>query len=159
MLTFKSENKVEKSTLKGTYKNIDWTSKSHSIKDQGACGSCWAFAASAVAEATLAIEHGWDAQTGLSEQQQMDCAYLKWGNLACSGGLMANSWKYFLANPGWCSDEQYPYEAKKGTCRDESCKSGPTVASWTPIDANDCDGVASALEGKPVAVGIAAGTW
>lgn len=109
-LTYKSDKPQQPHTNRASNngKAIDWSANDSAVKDQGSCGSCWAFAASAGAESLLKIHHDIDAD--LSEQQQMDCSY-SFGNLACMGGLMANSWNYFIEREvGWCSNKDYPYK-------------------------------------------------
>ena len=66
-----------------------------SVKDQGFCGSCYAFAAVAAVESTYMIVRG-SYFPNLSEQQIVDCSgYL--GNLGCSGGYRDRSLNYVKA--------------------------------------------------------------
>ena len=54
--------------------SIDWRAqnKVHEVKNQGSCGSCWAFAAATVQESMQAIKN--DAPVvRLSEQEGVDC--------------------------------------------------------------------------------------
>jgi C1A family cysteine protease len=54
------------------------------VKNQGSCGSCWAFSAVAAIESTLLINGRTEL---LSEQQLVDCSRA-YGNQGCSGGWM-----------------------------------------------------------------------
>jgi len=69
---------------------VDWKAKGkvNPVKNQGSCGSCWAFSAVASAESKHAINSGQLLQ--LSEQQLVDCS--KSSNYGCSGGMYDRAW-------------------------------------------------------------------
>merc|ERR1711992_501030 len=96
------------------------------VKNQGQCGSCWAFSTTGSIESRTAIAN---KQTGsdivtLSEQQLVDCSG-SYGNQGCNGGLMDNAFKYYLGSgKGAILEADYPYTARGGTCQ----SSGKTVA-------------------------------
>ncbi|XP_064075099.1 cathepsin L-like proteinase [Vanessa tameamea] len=85
-----------------------------SIKNQGSCGSCWAFATAAAVEATLARNNG-ARNLDLSEQSLVDCAwgYNNWG---CKGGTLDGVFKYVLKH-GIPTEEDYGlYLDENGFC-------------------------------------------
>jgi C1A family cysteine protease len=84
--------------------SIDWRAqnKVHEVKNQGSCGSCWAFAAATVQESMQAIKN--DAPVvRLSEQEGVDCDQRSYG---CSGGWMSYYWQ-MSAEIGSSSNEAY----------------------------------------------------
>ena len=90
------------------------------VKNQGQCGSCWAFSANGALEAALAKKarkNGLDAGSvaTLSEQQLVDCSR-KFGNEGCRGGLMDLAYQYILEAGGIESDKTYPYTGHDGVC-------------------------------------------
>ena len=91
------------------------------VKDQGACGSCWAFSAVTAMESAYAIKHSLTSSSMklLSEQQLVDCSG-DYGNHGCNGGLMEKAFNYAKDN-AMCSEDAYPYEAVDGECRKGSC--------------------------------------
>ena len=70
---------------------IDWVKKGKvtAVKNQGNCGSCWAFAAATVQETMQSIKTG-KRPLRLSEQQGLDCCEESFG---CEGGWMAHYWE------------------------------------------------------------------
>ena len=76
--------------------DIDWAAqgKVSRIKNQGSCGSCWAFAATGVMESWALIN---GQEVDLSEQQLVDCTRLK-GNFGCRGGWPQNALDYVKNN-------------------------------------------------------------
>lgn len=76
------------------------------MKDQGKCGSSWAFSATGALEGRL---YGATRMlTRLSEQQLLDCT-LDYGNKGCSGGTAIASFSYIQNFGGICRASDYPY--------------------------------------------------
>ena len=85
------------------------------VKDQLHCGSCWAFSAIGALESAHYIASG--ELLTFSEQQLIDCAYLRYGNLGCNGGSMDNAYKYF-EDDYIMEEKAYPYTS--GSTGDDS---------------------------------------
>ncbi len=83
------------------------------VRNQGQCGSCWAFAATAASESLFALAN--NKMANFSEQQLVDCSG-DYGNNGCGGGLATNAFRYIVDN-GIAGQKNYPdYSAKQGQC-------------------------------------------
>ncbi|XP_064596068.1 procathepsin L-like [Liolophura sinensis] len=98
--------------------SMDWRSLGFitPVKNQGQCGSPWAFAVTGSVEARHAMYCSPHQLVSLSEQNLMDCSD-KYGNYGCNGGYMDTSFEYIRENGGIDTEASYPYEAKDGKCR------------------------------------------
>ncbi len=114
------------------------------VKNQGGCGSCWAFGALGALEAMAKI-YG-EKELDLSEQQILSCRAYGWG---CDGGWMSYAYELFQGF-GSVSEECMPYHANDtDPCIQESCEVFAKVTGWTPV-ANNVDAIKTALLTGPV---------
>ena len=86
------------------------------VKDQGQCGSCWAFATVGVMEAAIKIRNG--VERDLSEQYLVSCNTDGWG---CQGGGWAHSYHgdkvgRSQADAGAVYEADFPYRAQNVSC-------------------------------------------
>jgi cathepsin L len=134
--------------------SIDWTTKGAvtGIKDQGQCGSCWAFSATGSIEGAYQIAKG--QLISLSEQELVDCAG-SYGNAGCNGGLMDYAFEYVIDH-GLCTETAYPYKGVDGTCKSSSCTPAVYISSYKDVTVNSEPALLTAVALTPVSVAIEA---
>jgi len=145
----------------GLPSSVDWRNKGvvNPVRDQGQCGSCWAFATTANAESVWAISTG--KLLDLSEEFLVDCASGPgYYNMGCNGGQPDSAFKYMINN-GQCTEASYPYKAgvtkTAGTC--QKCTSaGVSFSSCYDVTPKDQVALAAAVSKHPVAIAIEADT-
>lgn len=100
--------------------SVDWTKvdgRVTSVKDQGHCGSCWAFATTGALEGQMKVRNV--TMIPLSEQDLIDCSIYNHG---CDGGVPISAWLDIKDKGGIESEADYPYQAKVGKCKFEKSK-------------------------------------
>ena len=101
----------------------------YGVKDQGGCGSCWAFASNSALEGTIAAKTK-QPPVRLSEQHVVDCSLTNnqhnidmfgenFSAYGCNGGWMSWAW-YFQHKAGVMLDSDYPYTSGS-TGRETRC--------------------------------------
>jgi len=130
------------------------------IKNQGHCGSCWAFSTIGAIEGARAVQH--KILESLSEQQLVDCDTRR--DHGCQGGLMDNAFTYDENSKGLCSLEDYPYVGYKHIffgCSQYSaeCKPRPftKVVKYEDVEHTE-PALKEAISKQPVSVAINAAT-
>jgi len=136
--------------------SIDWTAAGvvTPVKNQGDCGSCWAFSATGSTECNWAIATG--QLNSLSEQQLVDCSSA-YGNDGCDGGWMDYAFEYIQADGGLCSESAYPYTGVQGSCMSASCgQFYNAIAGYTDVTPYSEPALETAVASGCVSVGIEA---
>ena len=125
------------------------------VKDQGQCGSCWAFSTVGNLEGLNYIKT--KTMVLFSEQQLVDCD--KGQDQGCNGGLMENAFTYIKTAGGLEKSGDYKYTAKDGKCKFDKTKSSIQVSGFNFAASQDEEVIKSFLYSTgPLSIALNAGT-
>ncbi|KAH0697466.1 hypothetical protein KY290_015331 [Solanum tuberosum] len=134
--------------------SVDWRKRGAvaPIKNQGSCGSCWAFSTVAAVEGINQIITG--EMITLSEQELVDCDRDQ--NVGCNGGLMDYAFEFIISNGGMDTENHYPYSGVDGRC-DPIRKNSKVVSidDYEDVPRNE-KALQKAVAHQPVSVAIEA---
>ncbi|KAM8920882.1 cathepsin K [Pelodytes ibericus] len=123
------------------------------IRNQGSCGSCWAFSSVGALEGQLKKKTG--NLVVLSPQNLVDCVKK---NDGCGGGYMTNAFEYVHDNSGIDSDEAYPYTGTDQDCSYNPSGKAATCKSYKVVKEGSEKALKKAVGTVgPVSIGINAG--
>ncbi|KAH8307751.1 hypothetical protein KR044_012243, partial [Drosophila immigrans] len=132
--------------------SIDWREKGAvtRVKNQGGCGSCWAFASIGTLEGQHFIKNR--ELISLSEQNLVDCSK---NNNGCNGGWPETALNFIKDNGGVDTEDSYPYEEKDGECRFNPANVGAKVTGTVGVASEDESALAAAVAEKgPISVAV-----
>jgi len=98
------------------------------VKDQGQCGSCWAFSVTENVESAWILKgHGSNSTVDLAPQQIVDCDTTDEG---CNGGDPPTAYAYLMSAGGLEPEADYPYTAEDGSCSFNKNDVAATISNW-----------------------------
>ncbi|XP_073461373.1 cathepsin W-like [Aquarana catesbeiana] len=109
-------------------------------KNQGKCGSCWAFASTANIEALWGIRGN---PMNLSVQQIIDCGPCDAG---CTGGFAWDAFTVVKREGGLVTEKLYPYKGSRGRCKSSSFKKVGRIDDFVKLPTDE--GAMASFVGK-----------
>ncbi|XP_049818110.1 uncharacterized protein LOC109602488 isoform X11 [Aethina tumida] len=130
---------------------FDWRTKGAvtEVKDQGQCGSCWAFSTTGNVEGQYAIKNG--KLLEFSEQELVDCDTMDDG---CSGGLMDNAYRMIEKLGGLELEQDYPYDAEDEKCHFSKAKARVQLSGALNISHDETDMAKWLVKNGPISIAI-----
>jgi len=142
---------------------FDWrtTNKVTPVKDQGQCGSCWAFSVVENVESIYMIANNIDgnSMTPLSPQEIVDCDSKDSG---CNGGDPPTAYAYIMSAGGLETDADYPYTATDGnTCNFDKSKVKVSISNWkyATTTSNEGEMQTALVNWGPLSICVDASPW
>ncbi|AES89820.1 putative actinidain [Medicago truncatula] len=138
--------------------SMDWRKRGAvtPIKNQGSCGSCWAFSTVASIEGIHQITTG--ELVSLSEQELIDC--VRGNSSGCSGGYLEDAFKFIAKKGGMASETNYPYKETDEKCKfKKESKHVAEIKGYEKVPSNSENDLLKAVANQPVSVYVDAGDY
>lgn len=138
---------------------VDWRTKGvvTPVKDQGQCGSCWAFSATAAIESYGALSGKYKLEV-LSAQQINSCDKVDQG---CNGGNTETAYQYVQKAGGIETNANYPYTSGTGItgqCKFSSSKIAESISGYKSIAKGEAN-LKTAVNSGPASICLAASAF
>jgi len=139
-------------SLKVLPEAFDW--RNHGVvtdvKNQGQCGSCWAFSVTENIESVWKIKKG--ELVSLSEQELVDCGKVDDG---CNGGYMNIAYEQIINLGGLMTEEDYKYEAiRHNQCQVDKKKIKVKIDGYLNLTSNENEMAEWLVNNAPISVGL-----
>jgi len=107
------------------------------VKDQGQCGSCWAFSATEAIESAWILKgHATPSTINLAPQQIVDCDTID-GVQGCNGGETESAYDYIVKAGGQEPETDYPYTGVNGKCKFDAADVDAKISTYTAISKDE----------------------
>lgn len=142
--------------------DLDWREKNVVTppKNQGGCGSCWAFSTAETLESHIAMKTG--KLLTFAPQEYVSCAPNPkhcGGTGGCQGATQIIGFEYAIS-AGITSEKSYPYQGVTGTCDKDKIKPEASISGYVKLPANNYSALVNALAREgPIAISAAAEPW
>jgi len=146
-------------------KSVDWVAKGATtkVKNQGGCGSCWAFGGTEAIESSVFVETG-ELPT-LSEQLYVSCMPNPdecGGTGGCRGAVPDLLFNFTMSDGGAMLEEDYPYTSgggSDGKCKSEGKTRSAMIDGYVDVKRNDVEALMEAVAQQPIAIAVDASPW
>lgn len=119
------------------------------VKNQGLCGSCWAFSVTGNVEGQYALKH--KQLLSFSEQELVDCDQLDNG---CGGGYMTNAYQAIEKLGGLETEQDYPYSGYGRKCHLIKNETVAQITSFVNISSDETKMAQWLLKNGPISIAI-----